>query len=117
MSVTQGEKGRPIRLSTGGFDMSGSTGLTLILTKPDGTTLTKTEASANPVTAPAAALTVADDPDIGPQSASTYFEFTSVVADFDQPGIWTICGVYADATKIYHTEAPAKEFTVLEACA
>jgi hypothetical protein len=115
MSITQSEVGRVFRLSTGGFDMSASTGLTLNFTKPDGTTLTKTEASVNPVTAPAVALV--NDPDLGNQATSTYFEFTSVAADFDQPGTWTVCGIYTDATpKVYHTESPPKEFEVLEAC-
>lgn len=117
MSITVGEVGRKFRVSTGGFDMSSSTGLTLILTKPDGTKLTKTELSTNPVTAPAVALV--NDPDLGSQAASTYFEFTSVAADFDQSGeTWTACGIYTDATpKVFHTEAPAKVFTVLPACA
>jgi len=116
MSISKGEVGRVFRLSTGGFDMSASTGLSLIFTKPDGTTLTKTEASSNPVTAPAVALT--NDTDLGNQSASTYFEFTSVASDFDQAGTWTVCGVYTDATpKVYYTEDPPKEFEVLESCA
>lgn len=94
--------------------MSGYTGLTLIFTKPDGTTLTKTEASSNAVDAPAVALI--SDPDLGDQPASTYFEFSSIASDFDQPGTWYVCGIYTDATRTYHTEAPAKSFTVLEAC-
>jgi len=114
MSITVGEVGREFRLSTGGFNMSTSTGLSLIFTKPDNTKLTKTEASSNPVTAPAVALV--NDPDLGDQAESTYFEFTSIASDFDQPGIWKVCGIYTDATRTYHTEAPAKEFTVLEAC-
>jgi len=115
MSITVGEVGRPFRLSTGGFDMSAGTKFTLNFTKPDGTTLQKTELSANPVSAPAVALV--NDPDLGSQAASTYFEFTTVASDFDQDGTWTVCGIYEDATpKIYHTEYPPTEFEILPAC-
>jgi hypothetical protein len=115
MSISKGEVGREFRLSTNGFDMSASTGLSLTFTKPDGTTLVKTEASVNPVTAPAVALV--NDEDLSNQAASTYFEFTSVATDFDQAGEWSVCGQYTDATpKIYYTESPDKTFTVLEGC-
>ena len=114
MSIVVGEVGKAFRLSTNGFDMSAYTGLTLNFTKPDGTTLTKTEASANPVSAPATALV--NDPDLGNQAASTYFEFTTIATDFDQSGTWEVCGIYTDATpKIYHTIA-SYSFEVLAAC-
>ena len=112
MSIYVGEVGKAFRYATS-FDMSGSSGLTLNFTKPDGTTLQKTEASANPVTAPAVALT--NDPDLGNVSANEYMEFTTVAADFDQAGTWTVCGIYTDATpKIFH--GASATFTVLAAC-
>jgi hypothetical protein len=116
VSISKNEVGRDFKLSTGSFDMSSSTGLSLLFTKPDGSTLLKTEASANPVTAPAVALV--NDPDLGDQPASTYFQFTSVADDFDQAGTWAVCGTYTDVTpKVYYTEDPPKEFEVLESCA
>ncbi len=93
--------------------MSSSSGLTLNFTKPDKTTLQKTEATVNAVTAPAVALV--NDPDLGDQAASTYMQFTTVAADFDQPGLWTVCGIYTDATpKIFH--GTDVTFTVLDSC-
>ncbi len=113
MTITVGEVGRIFRYSTNGLDMSSSTGLTLNFTKPDGTILAKTEASANPVTAPAVALI--NDIDLGNQAASTYMEFTTVAADFDQEGDWEVCGIYTDATpKLY--KGNKVTFTVLEDC-
>lgn len=113
MTFRVGEVGKPFRYSTDGFDMSSSTGLTLNFTKPDNTTLQKTESSSNAVTAPAVALT--NDPDLGTVAASTYFEFTSIAADFDQAGEWTVCGIYTDGTpKVFHGND--KTFTVLDAC-
>lgn len=112
MTFRVGEKGKPFRYSTNGLDMSSSTGLTLNFTKPDGTTLQKTEASGNAVTAPAVALV--NDPDLGNQDASTYMEVTIIAADFDQAGAWSACGIYTDATRILHGND--KPFTVLAAC-
>jgi len=107
-----GEVGRKFRYATGGYDMSGSTGLSLIFTKPDLTKLTKTQATTNAVTAPAVALT--NDTYLGNQSASTYMEFSSVAADFDQAGIWSVCGIYTDGSLTLHGSSVT--FTVLDAC-
>ena len=112
MNIKATEGGKAFRYSTG-LDMSGSTGLTLNFTKPDNTTLQKTEATVNAVTAPAVALT--NDPDLGNVSASTYMEFLTVAADFDQAGVWTVCGIYTDATpKEFHGDDAT--FTVESAC-
>lgn len=113
MTIKATEVGKAFRYSTG-FDMSGSTGLTLNFTAPDGTTtLQKTEATVNTVTAPAAALV--NDPDLGNVSASTYMEFLTVATDFDVAGVWTVCGIYFDATpKEFHGDEAA--FTVEPAC-
>jgi len=93
MTIKVAEVKKLFRYSTN-FDMSGSTGLTLKFTKPNGGTLTKTEASSNPVTAPATALT--NDPDIGTVAASTYMQFSTVASDFDVAGVWKVCGIYTD---------------------
>lgn len=108
-----GQYGVPFRLSTNGLDMSAFTGFELRFTKPDGTSLIKNEASANAVSAPANALV--NDPDLGNQAASTYFEFTTVVGDFDQEGPWSVCGFATDATRGLPT-IEDYAFTVLEAC-
>jgi len=113
MSIIVGQLGVPFRLTTGGFDMSTGPGYELNFTKPDGTTLQKDENSSNPVSAPAVALT--NDPDVGNQAASTYFEFITVLADFDQAGTWSVCGIYSEASKTLPTTADV-EFEVLEAC-
>ena len=107
-----GEVGKTFRYSTG-FDMSAFTELTLIFTKPDGTTLTKNTSTVNAVSAPATPLV--NDSDLGNVPASTYMAFDSVAADFDQDGIWTVCGIYNDASPKEFHGADAT-FTVLEAC-
>jgi hypothetical protein len=118
MTMKKGSIGVPLRIATG-FDMSGSTSLTMILTKPDGTQLTKTS-GAGEVSAPAVALT--NDPDLGNVAASTYFEYTNAVDDYDVVGdiadanAWTVCGIYNDATPKVYPTAPVP-FTVLEGCA
>lgn len=115
MSIRVGESNKAFRYVTS-FDMSSSTGLTLNFTKPDGTTLQKTEASSNPVTAPAVALT--NDPDVGDVAASEYMEFDSVATDFDQAGEWSVCGIYYNSgtspTTEYHGSSVT--FTVYPAC-
>jgi hypothetical protein len=113
MAIVATEVGKAFRLSTG-YDMSASTGLTLNFTSPTGVALQKTEATVNAVTAPAIALT--NDPDLGNQPASTYFEFLTVATDFTEAGTWKVCGIYFDATpKEFHTITDY-EFEVLEAC-
>jgi len=116
MTIKSGSIGVPLRIATS-FDMSGSTSLTMIITKPDGTVLTKTS-GAGEVSAPATPLT--NDPDLGSVAASTYFEYTNAVDDYDQTGDatdtnpWKVCGIYVDASQTLPT-APVP-FTVLEGC-
>lgn len=112
MTIRVGEVGKAFRYSTG-LDMSANTALTLNFTKPDGTTLQKTKLTVNAVSAPAVALV--NDVDLGNVPASTYMEFASVAADFDQAGIWEVCGIYNDATpNEFH--GSKVEFTVLATC-
>jgi hypothetical protein len=113
MTIRVGAKGVPFRYATGGLDMSASTGLTLNFTKPaNAGTLQKTEATTNAVTAPAVALV--NDPDLGNQPASTYMEFTTVAADFDVAGTWTVCGIYTSTTQ--NIPGSPVEFEILPAC-
>lgn len=116
MAIKVGDSNKPFRYATGGFDMSASTGLTLNFTKPNGATLQKTEASSNPVTAPATPLT--NDPDIGTQAASTYMEFDVIASDFDVAGTWTVCGIYYNSGTSPATIYQGSDvtFTVGEAC-
>jgi hypothetical protein len=82
-----GECGKIITCATS-YDMSGSTELTLVFTKPDKTTLTVT--TSNGVSAPGQAL--------GSLSASTYFSYTTAAGDIDIKGTWTVQGTYNDAS-------------------
>jgi len=108
MTIKVGEIGKIFRLAAS-FDMSASTALTIKLTDPDGVETTIT----NPrVTAPASTIT---DPDLGPLTASTYMQFTTLATDFTVAGTWTACGVYVDATpKKFHSDQAT--FTIGEAC-
>jgi hypothetical protein len=116
MTMKVGNIGVPLRVATG-FDMSGSTSLTMIITKPDGSKLTKTS-GAGEVSAPAVALT--DDPDVGTVAASTYLEYTNAVDDYDVEGLstdtnpWEVCGIYVDGSQTL--PVPRVPFTVLEGC-
>ena len=101
MTIKVGTIGVALRVATG-FDMSGSTSLTMKITKPDGTVSTKTS-GAGEVSAPAVALT--NDPDLGNVAASTYFEYTNAVDDYTVAGLstdtnpWTVCGIYVDGSQ------------------
>jgi len=114
--IKKGSLGIPLRIATG-FVMSGSTSLTMIITKPDGTKLTKTS-GAGEVSAPAVALV--DDDDLGNVAASSYFEYTNSINDYDVTGLstddnpWKVCGIYVDGVQTLPV-SPVP-FTVLEGC-
>lgn len=108
-----GSAGLPFRYTTNGFDMSASTSLILNFTKPDGSTLQKTSGDPSPVTAPA--IPLVNDPNVQNQAASTYMQFTTEVADFDEPGTWSVCGQYSDLTRIL--PGTSVTFEVAPACA
>jgi hypothetical protein len=114
--IKVGSIGVVLRVATG-FDMSGSTSLTLKITKPDGTILTKTS-GAGEVSAPATPLV--NDPDLGSVAASTYFEYTNAVNDYTETGLstddnaWTVCGIYVDGSQTLPV-SPVP-FTVSEGC-
>ena len=109
MSIAATEVGKIFRYATG-FDMSSSTALSLKFTYNDGSTFTVS----NPdVTAPAVGIT---DPDLGLLNASEYMAFTTVAADFDQIGVWTVCGIYADTVTGEILSSAETTFTVLDGC-
>jgi len=116
MTIKKNSLGLPLRIATG-FNLSGFTSLTMIITKPDGTKLTKTS-GAGEVTAPAVPLV--DDVDLGNVAASTYFEYINAVDDYDVVGDstdvnpWKVCGTYVDASQTLPV-SPVP-FTVLEGC-
>ncbi len=112
MTIKVGEKGQPFRISTG-YDMSGSTALSIAFTAPpDGTDFTVTQATSPAVSAPAVALT--NDPELGDVTASTYFEYTTSGTEFDVAGTWTACAIYTDASLILN--ANQVSFTIGAAC-
>lgn len=114
MTIKVGEKGQPFRIDTNGFDMSGSTALSIAFTAPTGgTDFTYTQATTPAVTAPAVALT--NDPELGNVAASTYFEVTTDGTEFDIAGTWKACATYTDASLTL--EADEVEFTIGESCA
>jgi len=108
MTIAVGGVGGIFRYAAG-FDMSGSTALTLNFTKPDGSTFAVTDPR---VTAPALAIS---DPDLGALNASEYLEFITLADEFDQSGLWLVCPVYEDATP---KRFPGREvsFRVLPDC-
>lgn len=88
-----GEIGKVQNLITG-FNLSGATVLSVILTRPDGTTITKTGSC---VTAP--------NTEAPPLVANQYIRYTTEAGDIDVDGTWQICGVYEDATpKKYYSD-------------
>lgn len=102
-----GEIGKIINLATG-FDLSGASTLSVVLTPPSGVKKTKTGSS---VTAPA----VSDPSTSPPLVADEYFQYTTEAGDIDESGVWGICGVYEDATpKKFYTDGA--KFNVDESC-
>lgn len=102
MTIKVGEIGKVINLITG-YDMSSATTVSVVLTKPDGTTTTKTGSSV-----------VVGTTTSGNLIANEYFEYTTEASDIDQAGTWGIYGIYEDGTpkKFLSTEA---DFIVLAA--
>ena len=109
MTIKATEVGKIFRYATG-FDMSGSTALSLKFTHSDNVT---TFTATNPaVTAPAV---IANDPDLGSIPASTYMQYTTTGTDFTKAGTWTVCGIYTDGTPKVFIGDDA-QFTVGDAC-
>ena len=115
MTIKVGEKGQPLKIATG-FDMSGSTGLSIVFTAPtNGTSFTVTNLTTPAVTAPAVDLT--NDPSFNPAqnvAASTYFQYTTDGTEFDVAGNWTACATYTDAQRVL--KANKVTFTIGASC-
>ena len=84
------------------FDMSAETSLSLALTKPDGTVLTKTP------TLGVVPLVTTE----GTFAANEYVTYTFINGDVDQAGIWCAQLTYNDATQ--HLISDIGHFTVEE---
>jgi hypothetical protein len=102
MALNVGEYGVIIRFNQA-FDLSNQTALSLKLTKPDGTTSSKTS---NLVVGSTDIATT-----LGTFTANEYVEYTVQDGDIDQAGKWTAQLTYTDATKRLITDSPAV-FTV-----
>lgn len=115
MTIKVGEKGQPFRIATG-FDMSGSTALSIVFTAPtNGTSFTRTNVTSPAVTAPA--INLVNDPGFTPAqsvAASTYFEYITDGTEFDVLGLWTACAVYTDASVVLN--ANKVTFTIGGSC-
>lgn len=81
MSLTVGEVGKIIRIATG-FDLSSFTELTVVFTKPDLTTSTKTQTGGE-ITLGTGNVT---DADLGALLANQYVEYVIEVGFLDQAG-------------------------------
>lgn len=97
-----GEYGVLFRLSVG-FDISGFTTLTLVITRPDGTSFTRTNPA---VSAPAVDVTTT----MGLFPANTYAQYTFLVGDLTLAGIYCAVLTYDDASQ--HLISDVTHFTI-----
>ena len=107
MTLRVGEIGKTLRVDCN-FDLSSYSELTLIFTKPDGTT-TITKTTADGISAPGVEVT---DPDGNVFSASEYMEYDFESGVLDTDGIWTVRPKYNDVTPKTFFGEP-KTFSVL----
>lgn len=119
MTIKVGESGKLIAYNAN-FDISAFTLLEIILTDPNGTSVTIT--SADRVSAPATngtfkAIVAGVETDVT-YTANEYMQFTSLAADFAVKGTWTMCGKYTNTVPAIDEifEGTAVEFEVYEAC-
>jgi hypothetical protein len=91
MSLKTGETGKIFRVAAG-YDMSSRTELSIKFTKPDATTVTKTQTGGE------VALGTIDvtDPDLGALLANEYVEYDIEAGFLDQAGTWTGCLTYTN---------------------
>jgi len=94
--IRENEVGKLIVINAN-FDLSGFTELHVVLTKPDGTVITKT--TADGVTAPAVPITVDVDGVEETFAANEYFQYPTEAGVMTPAGTgWTNHGQYIDAT-------------------
>lgn len=107
-----GDSGKTLRVNAG-FDMSSYTELSLVFTKPDNTTVTKT--TTDGVTL--GTTTITDD-DLGSLTANQYVYYDFEVGVLDTAGRWCVHLIYtntgASPNDVFNG-APA-HFTVKELC-
>ena len=99
------EWGVELLFSTG-FDMSAFTAISMIFTKPDGTTLTVT----NPGTTALIVGTADAVTTLGTFLAHKYLQYTFQNGDVNQAGSWSVRVTYTDATQ--HLISDSTTFTV-----
>lgn len=91
-NIKVGETGRTFRVNAE-FDMSSYTELTIVFTKPDGTTVTKTTADGVAL----GASQVTDD-DLGLLTANKYITYDNEDI-FDTEGTWKLYGKYTNTAE------------------
>ena len=99
-----GEYGVIYAFSTG-FDMSGFTTISLTVTRPDGTSFTRTNSSG--VTVPASPITTTD----GVFAANQYTRYAFLNGDINQVGQYTARVTYDDTTP-QHLISDTGTFTI-----
>jgi len=96
VSLTKGEVGKVIRVSSGGYDMSSNTELEIVFTLPDDTSVTK--ASADGVVIGSGVT----DPDLGVLAANEYVEYPTEAGFLSQasivPNDWNAYIKYTNTT-------------------
>lgn len=93
-----GEQGIAYNLNVN-YNLSGATSLSMTITRPDGTTITRTGAD---VTAPAVALVTGTS--FGTFAASQYAKYTIQAGDLNQVGVYTARLTYVDGTKLLKSD-------------
>lgn len=99
MSLRVGEVGKKIRVNCD-LDLSSYSQLTIVFTKPDGTT-TVTKTTSDGVTAPSTAVTSDLTDSAGDYivfAANEYMEYTVESGFLDTAGTWSARAQYDDAT-------------------
>ncbi len=96
MSIKENDVGKIIIVNAG-FDLSSNTELSLVFTKPDGTTVV-TKTSADGVTAPATDLTVLIDTVETTLNGNEYFSYPTESGFLTPAGRWSVYGIYTDGT-------------------
>lgn len=100
MTINVGEYGLVLNVNVN-FDISAATSLQLVITRPDGTTITGTP------TVGAVDLVTDDD---GTYLANQYCSYTFIAGDLNQAGDYTARVTYTDASK--HLISDPTSFTV-----
>jgi hypothetical protein len=96
VGVKEGEIGKLLVVNAG-FDLSGNTELRVVLTKPDGSVVTKL--TADGVSAPSTPITVDVDGVSTTFNADEYFQYPTESGVITPSGAgWKIHGEYVDAT-------------------